>query len=102
MQFRHFAIQQGKTHKDKEEMGTEDFERSFAQGQKRLNQHHAGEIFPRPVNHAGKGEKIQHAQRTDLPLVQGQAERLLRQMRAKPVMAHAQKEEANRPAHGKT
>src|SRR3984957_21113356 len=82
-------------------MSTEDFERSLAQGQERFHQDQLGEEFPEPVDHARKREKVQHAQRTDLPFVQRQAERFLRQVRTKPIMAHPQKEEANGPTQRK-
>ena len=73
MQFGHFAVQQRQTHKNKEDMGAEHLERCLAQGQERLHQNQLGEIFPRPVDHARKGEQVQHPQRADLPFIQRQA-----------------------------
>lgn len=69
----YFAIEKSEAYEDEEDMSAEDLERCLAQGKEWLNLHDAGNGFAQPVDHAGKGDEVQHAKRPKLPLIELQS-----------------------------
>lgn len=69
----HLSIEEGKADKDKEYVGAEDLERGFAQGDEWLDHDETLDGFTEPVDDAGEGDEVQHADGADLPFVDLQA-----------------------------
>jgi hypothetical protein len=57
----HLLIEEGKTYKDKKQMGAEYTERRFAQSEEGFNRDEAAKDGTEPVNYYREGEKIHHA-----------------------------------------
>jgi len=94
----HFADQQGETAEDEEKMRAEDLERGLAQGEEGLARDHHADILAQPVKDDQEGGDIENAERTDLPFVEQEAQRLLGEVGTDPGVAHGDEEEANRRA----
>jgi len=95
-----FSIEEGEADEDEDDVGAEDFEGGFAEGQEGLAEDHADDQFAGPVEDAAEGKEIDEAQWADLPLVEGECEVLGGEVGAKPVVPDADEEEADRGGEG--
>src|SRR5271170_3109677 len=81
-------------------MCAEDVQRCLAQREEWFHRYDTQYIFTHPVEDNCEGDEIDDAQGADLPLVEFQAQGLLREVRAEPLVAYADKEKTNQSAYG--
>lgn len=90
-----FAIEQGQSEEDKEEMRAEDMERSLAEGKERLAGDGFNNIFAQCVQDDTEADEIEDAEWADLPFIELNAERLLVEVRAEPSIADEDEQNAD-------
>lgn len=71
------AHHEGQANKNETDVSAENPKRGFPKGEKWLSGHQRDEMITQPIRDNGEGNQIEQAERSDLPLVEKQAERLL-------------------------